>query len=118
MAERENPRLLIVDAEADVRNVVEDLLADHGFDVRQAASSEQAVQELRVEPVDILLCHVEMLAEEGGRLALAAREIEPRPRVVAMSARGREALPDMADANLPKPFTRSQLLETLRPSPD
>lgn len=112
---RENPRLLIVDGDADVRSVVEDLLCDRGFWVRQASSCEEAVLVLRVEVFDILLCHLDTLQERDGRLARQVRALEPRPRVVAMSARGREAMPDEADANLAKPFTRMQLLATLRP---
>lgn len=108
-------KVLVVDGDVDVRSVVEDLLADYGFEVRHAGSPEQAVLEMRREVFDILLCHLEMLYAADGRLTQEVRAREPKPRVVAMSAAGHQAASDEVDANLAKPFTRMQLLATLRP---
>jgi len=108
-------KVLVVDGDVDVRSVVEDLLTDHGFEVRHAGSPEQAVLEMQREVFDILLCHLEMLEAGGGRLSQELQAREPKPRVVAMSASGYQAVSDEVDANLAKPFTRLELLATLRP---
>ena len=109
-------RTLVADRDEDVRNVVEDLLLDHGCEVRQAVNADEAVLELRGEAFDVLLCHLELLRSGGGRLGRRARELQPALRVVAMSAAGAQADRGEADANLAKPFTGQQLLEALRPS--
>ena len=108
-------KVLIVDSDMDIRDVVEDLLVDHGYEVRKAASPEQAVVELRADVFDILLCHLDLLQAADGSLSRELRARRPKTRVVAMSASGHQAGVDEADANLAKPFTRTQLLETLRP---
>jgi DNA-binding NtrC family response regulator len=108
--------VLVVDSDDDVRNVIEELLIDHGFQVRQAPSPYDAAVELRNAVFDALVCHLEMLRQEDECLARRARELRPGLKVIAMSAGGSRATSDEADANLAKPFTRAQLLAILDPS--
>jgi DNA-binding NtrC family response regulator len=107
--------VLVADRDTDIRNVVEDLLLDYDFEVRQAANLDEAVRELRDGAIDVMLCHLELLRSGDGRLGRRAQELQPALRVVAMSAAGAQAESDEADANLAKPFTRSQLMAALRP---
>ncbi len=109
-------KVLVADRDADIRHVVEDLLIDDGFEVRQAADANEALLELRDGAFDVLLCHQELLRSGDGRLGRRAQELHPALRVVAMSAGGSQARSDEADANLAKPFTRSQLVAALRPA--
>lgn len=110
-------RVLVVDADAEVRNVVEDLLTDRGFEVQQAADAEGALVKIGKDAFDVLLCHLTALRSDRGHLSQRLRELDPAPRVIAMSASGLRARSDEASANLPKPFTRAQLLEAIRPPP-
>ena len=48
-------RVLVADADRDICSVVEDLLLGQGFEVRQAANSNEAVLELRYGTFDVLL---------------------------------------------------------------
>lgn len=107
--------MLVVDADADVRNVVEDLLAGQGFEVHQAANPDEALLTLRLQACDVLLAPLPMLRARGGCLSRRARELRPAPWVVAMSAAGMRARRYEADATLAKPFMRTQLLAALRP---
>ena len=107
-------RVLVADRDADIRSVVEDLLLDQGIEVRQAANTDEAVLELQGGAIDILLCHLDLLRSAGGRLGRRAKELQPTLRVVAMSAALAQA--EEADANLAKPFTRSQLMAALIPN--
>jgi CheY-like chemotaxis protein len=109
-------RVLVVDGDAEVRDVVEDLLIDRGFEVHQAADEDEAVSELHTNTFDVLLCHLTLLRSGHEQLCRSVHEVQPNTRVVAMSASGAHARRDEASANLPKPFTRLQLLEALRPS--
>jgi CheY-like chemotaxis protein len=109
-------RVLVVDGDVDVRNVIEELLVDHGFEVSQAPSPDEAVAELRRAAFDALVCHLEMLRARDDCLARRARELRPALKVIAMSAGASRATRDEADANLAKPFTRAQLIAILDPS--
>ena len=109
-------RVLVVDGDEEVRNVIEDLLIDRGFEVHQAANADEAVLELRGNPFDVLLCHLALLRSVRSGLNQRVRALHPTPRVVAMSASGTPARSDEANASLSKPFSRSQLLDALRPA--
>ena len=108
-------RVLVVDSNAEVRNVIEDLLFDQGFTIRQAANADDALMALREDAPDVLLCHLTLLRSERGGLSRRALEPWPALRIVAMSASGGQARSDEASVSLSKPFTRSQLLEAIRP---
>jgi CheY-like chemotaxis protein len=108
-------RVLVVEGDAEVRDVVDDLLVDEGFEVREVANVDDALLELDKTSFDVLLCHLALLRSANDRLSRQLREIQPTPRIVAMSASGAHARSDEANENLSKPFTRSQLLEAIRP---
>jgi two-component system nitrogen regulation response regulator NtrX len=108
-------RVLVVDGNAEVRNVIEDLLFDQGFAVRQAANPDDALLALREDAPDVLLCHLTLLRSRRGMLTRRVRELWPTLRIVAMSASGAQPRSDEASASLSKPFTRLQLLDALRP---
>jgi DNA-binding NtrC family response regulator len=108
-------RVLVVEGDAEVREVVDDLLGDEDFEVREVANVDDALLELDKNTFDVLLCHLTLLRSARSRLSRRVDELQPTPRVVAMSASGAHALSDEASANLSKPFTRSQLLEAIRP---
>lgn len=107
-------RMLVVDGDSEIRDVVEDLLFGHGFAVHQAADAMQAVREMRENDFDVLLCHFILLAPVRDQLSQSDPALQPPPRVVSMSASGSHAPSDQASANLSKPFTRRQLLKALR----
>ncbi len=73
------PKVLVVDEDADVRSVVEDLIFDQGFEVRQAPSADAAVLELRKGTFDVVLCHLRLLRSERVHLSQRLRELEPPP---------------------------------------
>lgn len=109
-------RVLVVDADPDLREVIADLLIDPGLTVVEARDADEALQALQGDAVDVLLCHLPILRSAGGRLCRRVHALRPPPRIVAMSAIGCRAASDEADANLAKPFTRSQLLAAVRRS--
>jgi len=107
-------RLLVVDEDSEIRDVVEDLLFERGFVVHQAADVEQAVREMRKSSFEVLLCHLTLLQSLRDHLSRCTPAILLPSRVVAMSASGARAASDRASANLSKPFTRQRLLDALR----
>ena len=108
-------RILVIEGDAEIRGMVEDLLFDEGFEVCKAKDADSALLELIENSFDVLLCNLSLLRLEDGRLSRHVHKLKPTPRVVAMSASGAQARSDEANGNLPKPFTRAQLLEAIRP---
>ena len=107
-------RLLVVDGDSEIRDVVEDLLFERGFSIHQAADATQAALEMQQNDFDVLLCHFTLLGSVLGQLCRSTNKTKTPPRIVAMSASGAQAPSEEASANLPKPFTRMQLLQALR----
>jgi serine phosphatase RsbU (regulator of sigma subunit)/anti-sigma regulatory factor (Ser/Thr protein kinase) len=115
------PRILFVDDNADMRDYVSGLLANH-LDVEVVADGEQALEVLRTgRRFDIVLSDVMMPRLDGLGLLAAIRadeELRQMP-VVLLSARAGpeasiEALDSGADDYVIKPFTASELLARLR----
>ena len=100
-----------MDGDPDVPEVIAELLFDLDCEVRSAPSLREAIRVLQETSCDVLLCHQSELSHEALRDGI--EELEPRPRLVVMSAAGIEpGAPDPC-AILPKPFTRMRLLEAI-----
>jgi two-component system cell cycle sensor histidine kinase/response regulator CckA len=102
--------ILTVEDEPDIREVVADLLQDEGYAVRQASDGLQAIDELEVDDVDLVLSDVRMPRLDGPSLARRLRGLAVL--VVLMSAVAVEVdLPGVRF--LPKPFDRDHLLDVV-----
>ncbi len=103
---------LIVEDEPAIREVVADLLQDEGYAVRQASDGLQAIDELEVDDVDLVLSDVRMPGLDGPSLARRLRGRGHAVPVVLMSAvDGEVDLPGVRF--LPKPFDRDHLLHVI-----
>jgi PAS domain S-box-containing protein len=116
----DRPRILLVEDEMAVREMLTDSLAHHGFDVTPAETAEQAELIACERPFDLLLSDIDLPGQNGAALAAALRERIPQLAVVLMSG-----YPDdgaIADAGFPaelvvrKPFATSHLVARIRES--
>jgi CheY-like chemotaxis protein len=118
-----NPRetILLVDDDADVLEIAQEMLERLGFEVFAASQGSDALEWLRAHPgpVAAALLDLAMPGMSGGDVARELRRIRPSTPILIMSgfreefARGR--LPrDLGVRFLQKPFTREQLAQTLR----
>jgi CheY-like chemotaxis protein len=106
------PTVLVVEDEPAIREVVADLLQNEGYAVRQAADGLQAIDELEVDDVDLVLSDVRMPRLDGPSLARRLRGRGHAIPVVLMSAADVEVdLPGVRF--LPKPFDRDHLLHVV-----
>src|SRR5688572_5324413 len=106
------PTVLVVEDEPAIREVVADLLEDEGYAVRQAADGLEAIDELEVDDVDLVLSDVRMPRLDGPALARRLRRHGSAIPVVLMSAVDVEVnLPGVRF--LPKPFDRDHLLRAI-----
>jgi CheY-like chemotaxis protein len=106
------PTVLVVEDEPAIREVVADLLEGEGYAVRQAADGLEALDELEVDDVDLVLSDVRMPRLDGPALARRLRRHGSAVPVVLMSAVDVEVdLPGVGF--LPKPFDRDHLLHAI-----
>jgi CheY-like chemotaxis protein len=106
------PTVLVVEDEPAVREVVADLLQDAGYAVRQASDGLQAIDQLEVDNIDLVLSDVRMPRLDGPSLARRLRGRGHAVPVVLMSAVAVEVdLPGVRF--LPKPFDRDHLLHVV-----
>lgn len=110
--------VLVVDDDEVNRALVADLLASVGFDVRRAADGRAALEELRRDPVDLLITDLVMPQFDGMKLIRTIRADGgfAGMRVLAVSASasdytGQEAMDAGCDAFLTKPLRLSALLD-------
>jgi CheY-like chemotaxis protein len=110
-------RILLVDDEVAIRECLQGLLQDEGYQVVTAANGRQALAQLAVDPPDVVLSDVMMPVLDGWGL-WQAMQAEPAyhaiPVVLMSAARpSPERLAGGAVAFLPKPVAFETLLQTV-----
>ena len=72
-----NVRALVVDDEADTRDLLATALGHSGADVQTVASAHEALAALRQRPPDIIVCDIGMPGEDGLALLAQVRALTP-----------------------------------------
>jgi CheY-like chemotaxis protein len=111
-------RVLIVDDDEPIRNVVSDVLSDEGYDVSVAVDGSDALSSCRKRCPDLILLDLNMPGVDG-RAFLAAYRREPgshAPVVIfsAVQNAQRVATEIAADGFLNKPFVIADLADIVR----
>jgi two-component system phosphate regulon response regulator PhoB len=115
------PRVLVVEDEVAIQELLRYALAQAGFDVVVAGSSEQALAELRSALPSVLLLDLMLPGMSGVNLAKQLRA-EPRTRdlpILMVTARAEESerikgLEIGADDYITKPFSPNELVARIR----
>ena len=112
------PRILVVDDDPGLREVLVEYLGQHGFETQGAASTTEMDRHLEEAPPDLVVLDLMMPGEDG---LSACRRLIARggPPVVMLSAMGEETdrivgLELGADDYLPKPCNPRELLARIR----
>ncbi|MGQ9916415.1 MAG: response regulator [Bryobacteraceae bacterium] len=117
--ERPRKRILVVDDDAGVRDVLRSMLEMAGYSVSEAENGKEAMRVLRAEGADLILTDLVMPEQEGIETIKALRQEYPDLKVIAMSgAFGGDYLRIAAylgaHATLPKPIQLETLLKLVR----
>ncbi len=114
-------KILIVDDEEVILKFLRIHLSKLGYEVREAADGEQAIQQLENDIFDLLICDILMPKKDGWQVL---REVKSNPRtknipVIILTAKGEDI--DMfkgyalgANYYMTKPITKAQLLYGLK----
>ncbi len=92
----ERPSVLVVDDNEDLLETFSLILKKRGFNVHTAGSGVAAVDKFRAHPVDVILMDIVMPEMNGVEAFRKIREINPRARVILMTAYSEDELLKMA----------------------
>ena len=81
-------RILIVDDEAPMRLVLQQVLIADGYEVETAANGTDALELAAREQFDLMMIDLIMPGKDGFQTILSLREDLPRMRIIAMSGGG------------------------------
>ena len=117
---RRRPRVLIVDDDPLIRDVVRAVLEDASFDLDEAASGEEALRLAAGHPPDVVLLDVMMPGLNGFEVAKRMKSDAHLKDTVVVMLTAKDAPEDRrrgleagADAYFTKPFSPLELLTTL-----
>lgn len=108
------PKIIVVDDDAAMREMVVCMLGCAGFDAEAAGDADEALFALQDHPYDLALCDVYLPRRDGFAFARAAHQVRPAMPVVLMSSFGcvttrGEAARAGAAGFIAKPFSILQL---------
>ncbi|MGH7531414.1 MAG: HD domain-containing phosphohydrolase [Gemmatimonadales bacterium] len=80
------PSVLVVDDEEPIRNALRKFLKQQQFEVYTASSGDDALQQLRLHKVELMLSDIRMPGTSGVDLVPQALEIEPELAILMLTA--------------------------------
>jgi CheY-like chemotaxis protein len=115
-------RVLVVEADAALTEMMSELLAREGCAVTGADSVQEAMSRLRDGPVDMVIFDVDTVPLRARRQGPAwpawmiADSGHPQVVIVSVQAPAPDRFPDHTQVTwLPKPFRNEEFLSTVRP---
>jgi len=111
-------KILIVDDEEDVREVIFDFLQGRGFDVLTAKDGQEALSILKNNKFDIIVTDMKMPLMRGDRFIQEAKMIpELKAKIILMTGGGEWEIENqaiaLADFHLHKPFEFKAFLDLI-----
>lgn len=107
-------KILIADDEPNIRFVVKELLSEYASSVDEAEDGEIAIQKIRENEYDLLICDVRMPKKDGMQVLKEALKINPQIIVLMVTAFGTQqmaihAIKEGAYDYFKKPFDNEEL---------
>ena len=112
-------RILMVDDDPGIRDVVSDFLGKHGYKVDTAGDAAEMEQALERGPVDLIVLDVMLPGEDGLAICRRFASSEGGPPIIMLSAMGEDTdrivgLELGADDYVTKPFSPRELLARIK----
>lgn len=111
-------RLLIVDDERSMRELLEYMLSKEGYQIHLAENGTKAIACIQDQDFDLILCDIRLGDITGLEVLRAAKKQRPQTVVIMISAYATtetavEAMNDGAFDYVPKPFDNDELKQTI-----
>lgn len=110
----EKPRILVVDDNPEIREIIHVLLSGEGFEPVEAGDGQTALSLLGQSPFDLIILDIMMPGLNGYQTCLAIRKLSNAP-VLFLSARSQDSDKTLGfssggDDYLAKPFSYNELI--------
>jgi two-component system, chemotaxis family, chemotaxis protein CheY len=117
-------RILVIEDDAAVRTTLQMMLAGIGYEVVCAIDGKEGVRMFQASRPDLVITDIIMPEREGIETIIIIKSLEPRTKIIAMSASGRIGDTDFrelavtagADQIVAKPFEHDELINLVRRS--
>jgi CheY-like chemotaxis protein/two-component sensor histidine kinase len=117
-ARQEPGSILVVDDDPGIRQLLHQLLGRAGYTVAIAENGRQAIEQVKAQPVDLVITDLYMPEREGLETIRELVAARPGLPIIAISGEGRDLLPVAkllgAHATVAKPFRAEDLLRAVR----
>ena len=116
----EGTRILVIEDEAAIRDVITLMLEKDGCQVKTAQNGKEAMRMFSTANFDIIITDMAMPEKNGVDTIIELRQLTPPVGIIAMSGVGssdkllRLATAFDADMALKKPFTRDELVSAIK----
>lgn len=118
----ENARILIIDDEVQIREMLEQMLTREGYEVVNAPDGKVGMKVCREQHIDLIITDIIMPEKDGIEMILELRHDFPNLKVIAISGGGRlgpDGYLEMAKKlgahkTFFKPFNRKEILDAVR----
>jgi two-component system OmpR family response regulator len=112
------PRILIVEDDPEINNLVSRYLGDNGFATLQAFDSRDVDDMIATQPIDLVVLDVNLPTEDGFSVCVRLRRISRLP-IIMLTAKSEDldrilGLEIGADDYMSKPFNPRELLARIR----
>jgi len=115
-------RILIIDDEAQIREMLAQMLTREGYEVEHAANGKVGMKVCREQEIDLIITDIIMPEKDGIEMILELRNDFPQLKIIAISGGGRlgpDGYLEMAQKlgahkTFFKPFNRREILDAVR----
>jgi len=115
-------RILVIDDDEQVLDMLYESLTREGYDVLRATNGEQGLRLYREESVDLIITDLIMPKKEGIETIIELRQDFPNVKIIAISGGGRTGTRDYlqmarifgVQRTFTKPVAREQLLDAIK----
>lgn len=112
-------KILVVDDDRDMCNVISDILKEEGFLADRAYDAESAIRRIKRKKYDLMVVDYKLPGISGLAVLKEAKQIRPKLRVMMISAYGNEYVKvkakELGSVNfLDKPFDVKKLVRNIK----
>jgi CheY-like chemotaxis protein len=121
MEQTKSARILIIDDEVQIREMLDQMLSREGYQVVHAPNGKEGMEICRGQEVDLIITDIIMPEKDGIEMILELRHDFPHLKVIAISGGGRlgpDGYLEMAKKlgahrTFFKPFNRREILDAV-----
>jgi DNA-binding NtrC family response regulator len=122
MERKQSARILIIDDEVQIREMLSQMLTREGYQVVHARDGKEGMQACREQTIDLIITDIIMPEKDGIEMILELRHGFPALKVIAISGGGRlgpNGYLEMAKKlgahrTFFKPFNRKEILDAVQ----